>query len=721
MLLFVLTVALMAGVKTMRAAGSWYVDATNGNDGNSCSAPGTGNACQTIGAAVSKSTSGDTINVAAGTYNEQVTIGISLTFKGAQAGIDARTRSGAESIITYAGGAVLIEADGVVVDGFTIQGANTDPNVDPSAFGVGIWTNPGYSGTNGGYQILNNIIQNNIGGIEADNDPALTGTHPATIQHNLFLNNNLSGAAGGTAIITDFGLNNALIDSNKFSGNSTSMNIEDAPSTQVTISNNQFDAGIDLSATTYSSVTGNKSANSPSPSSIDLYGSDDHITVSGNALLSGQSAIHVENPYAIYGLVENTNITAQTNCIQGNTVAGLEADHSGYTGIITATNNWWGSASGPSGTGPGSGDAVIDPDLVVVFSPFLTSPSSVCPPTPTISINNIPGTGSNPAAGDGGSFTPTYAYAADGNTSVTSNTPGTCTVSGGLVNFVGPGLCTLVAHATATVNYMAATGSLQSFTIGRSTLAISINNIPSGAMYGGSLTPTYAYTGNGTTFVTSSTPWNCIVFDGTVKFVGVGTCTLTAHATATAQDAAATGSPQSFAIGKATATISIKNIPSNVVYGRSFTPTYNYTGNDHPTESVTASGACTVSHSGVVTFTGVGVNACTLTAHATATTDYAAATGSPQSFTIGQATATISINNIPENADKGRSFTPTYHYTGNDSPTKSVTSSTFGTCTVSGSGVVSFVGVGTCTLTAHATATTDYLAATGSPQSFRIK
>jgi hypothetical protein len=139
-------------------------------------------------------------------------------------------------------------------------------------------------------------------------------------------------------------------------------------------------------------------------------------------------------------------------------------------------------------------------------------------------------------------------------------------------------------------------------------------------------------------------------------------------------------------------------------------------GGAHPTESVTSStpATCTVSGgSGVVTFTGVGT--CTLTAQATATTDYLPATGSAQSFSVGQATATISIRNIPNNANEGGSFTPTYAYSGNG--TTSVTSSTTGTCKVSGS-VVNFVGTGTCTLVAHATATTDDAAATGSPQSF---
>jgi hypothetical protein len=353
-----LVVGLMIfGGRTTHAAGPWFVNSTTGNDGNDCLSAAT--ACQTIQAAINKASAGDTINVAAGTYNEQVQINKTLNLKGAQAGVDARTRvPSSESIIDNNCGPVQIMADNVTLNGFTVQGSTVS---DP-CFLSGIWTNPGFSGTQGGHQILNNIVQNNISGIELDS----SCVNPTLVQFNLIRNNNNPGPGATNAIQTNFGLCNATIDSNKFSGHLGSSLLVVAPSSGLAVTNNELVGGtserIVFGGVTNSSINGNTSIGSTAVNGpIRLFGGNSNITVNSNVLRNGVRGIKVDDPF---GIGPNSNISAHTNCIVGNTVAGLEVTSGGYLGTLNAENNWWGSSTGPFPTG--SGDAVVDPPGVVV-------------------------------------------------------------------------------------------------------------------------------------------------------------------------------------------------------------------------------------------------------------------------------------------------------------------------------------------------------------------
>ena len=317
-----------------------------------------------------------TINVAAGTYNEQVQVTRTLILRGAQAGVDARTRSGAESIIDDACGPVQIMADNVTLNGFTIQGSTLP---DP-CFLSGIWTNPGFSGTQGGHQILNNIVQNNISGIELDS----TCVNPTLVQFNLIQNNNNPGPGSGNGIQTNFGLCNADIDSNKFSGHINASVLVVAGSNDLAVSNNELVGGtperIVFGGVTNTTISGNKSVGSTSSGAIRLFGGNSNIVITSNILRNGVRGIRVDNLFAT-----NSGVVAHNNCIQGNTVAGLEVGTLGHGGPLNAESNWWGSASGPTiASNPGgTGDAIIDPDGVVDYSPFLTTNAATpCAPPP---------------------------------------------------------------------------------------------------------------------------------------------------------------------------------------------------------------------------------------------------------------------------------------------------------------------------------------------------
>jgi DNA/RNA endonuclease G (NUC1) len=104
---------------------------------------------------------------------------------------------------------------------------------------------------------------------------------------------------------------------------------------------------------------------------------------------------------------------------------------------------------------------------------------------------------------------------------------------------------------TFTVNATDVAGNTSSFGVTYTVLsnAISISNVPTGLMLReDSFVPTFDYAGDGATSVTSLTLKQCTVENGAVVFQKKGTCTIVAHATATATFDAADGPQQSFEI-----------------------------------------------------------------------------------------------------------------------------------------------------------------------------
>jgi Right handed beta helix region len=378
--LFAVAVAVLASVPGAIAASTWYV-ATTGSDANDCMTSST--PCQTIQEAINKASAGDTISVAAGTYPElavgPLTVSKTLTLTGAQVGVDARSRAGAESVIADVQG-TSVAASNVVIDGFTVQGSSV------AAFtGYGIWVNPGRDGT----QIVNNIIQDNIAGIGLAN----AGGTQAVIRHNLIRNNTRPGGASGSGIYTDQfvggpTVRNVLVDENTFSdhsGTGGAINISNEDFANgvfgLTVTDNLFTANsraFVLFNTHDSLFDGNRISGSTFVGSADvrIFDSNSGLTFTNNDLSNG--AGHAVRLSALSAR-PSSNVVFHYNNFENYTLTGLTVDVGSHTGTVNAECNWWNSPTGPMNPGNpgGTGEEVVgDAD----FTPWLIAraPGGAC-------------------------------------------------------------------------------------------------------------------------------------------------------------------------------------------------------------------------------------------------------------------------------------------------------------------------------------------------------
>ena len=338
----------------------------------------------TIQSAVDAAAAGGTVTVDAGTYAEQVTVTKPLTIRGAQAGVDARAngRSAAsastESVVTGASGssgtssAFHVLANDVTVDGFTVTG-QTNPD---EALGAGIVIGPNRAGTH----LVNDVVRGNVTGIFLSNNSA---TDAALIQDCYVSGNNNAGANGGRGIYTDnniFGskLTNVTIDDNTFvndHGGSGTTGYEAAMAfeawtagcqTNIRITNNTVTncgkatlffntVGVLIQGNT---VTGTGDQWS---GTLRFEGDNSNVQILYNTLHNNRGpAVAVDSkgmPGDNSGFVVNYNNFWSNNTSYPVPIS-VANNFDTYDGTFDARYNYWGSTDGPSGWGPGTGDAV---------------------------------------------------------------------------------------------------------------------------------------------------------------------------------------------------------------------------------------------------------------------------------------------------------------------------------------------------------------------------
>ena len=418
-----LALVFLPNHRTTHAAGPWFVSPA-GNDANDCLSVGT--ACLTIQGAVNKASPGDIVNVAAGTYTENVNITKSLIMRGAQTGIDARGRVASESIVTPAvtttATFTMAFAGGYTIDGFsfvggtsatqgcifTSVGPNNSSQIINNRFSgystAAIWLNRGgtditidknvLDGGNiaagnqaiflngpqpfAGFQLTNNWIINNTNRyglfVDGNHNVGESAVRAPLISGNLFDKNlqgmNLGSRSFGTLLAPVLGAFGGTISNNTFSNHA--FDGFQGGIQHVLVTNNQFktNARSGLALTSFGNTGADRGAQN-STITCNLFTGN---VVEGIFLSASQVAGSMA-----------TNSISQNN-IAGNTV-GLTYNG---TEAVDARNNWWGKPTGPTiASNPGgTGDSITNPSGTLLYNPFLTSIAGCAPapPLPDLTI-----------------------------------------------------------------------------------------------------------------------------------------------------------------------------------------------------------------------------------------------------------------------------------------------------------------------------------------------
>ena len=409
------------------AAGTWYVKA-GGDDllGNGTAS----NPFATITKAITTAVAGDTISVAAGTYNENVVISKALTIQGA--GLASTFINGKNTGANVAAVDITVSGN-VKLDGFTITNAPVTADGD---FRAGVRTN---SGGGGIYTISHNKIigtKNVSGTADYGINGVASGTENLVITYNVVTgtasnniyrlnprgtteigNNTLdagSGAHGATAIFEPTsGVNvTALQSVHDNIINMGTAGPNDTGNRVVGIDFSSQGVGVGGFANGSIAIANNKISNVKSNGqgialrnqiSIAADGNIIGATVSGNTITGAAGNPLDTEGIITVGLVTNASIT--NNVVTGLEYGFREAVYppavavaagtklngnffsNNVNGVLTnrtagstldARGNWWGDATGPGTVGLGTGDRV---SANVVYDPWLRIPAWYEQPT----------------------------------------------------------------------------------------------------------------------------------------------------------------------------------------------------------------------------------------------------------------------------------------------------------------------------------------------------
>jgi large repetitive protein len=288
---------------------------------------------------------------------------------------------------------------------------------------------------------------------------------------------------------------------------------------------------------------------------------------------------------------------------------------------------------------------------------------------------------------------------------------GPATISGSTVTITGTGTAVIRASQAGNTSYAAATSVDQSFSVTQAAQTITFGAL-SGKTYGNAPFTVSATASSGLTPTFSIVSGPATISGTTITLTGAGTVVVRASQTGNANYAAAPPVDQSFSVAQAAQTITFSALSSKIYGDAPFTVSASASSGLTPTFSI-VSGPATISGS-TVTLTGAGT--VVVRASQSGNTNYAAATAVDQSFSVTQASQTITFGALSSKAYGDVPFTVSATASSSLTPTFSIVS---GPATISGS-TVTITGTGTVIVRASQSGNANYAAATPVDQSFTV-
>ena len=325
----------------------------------------------TIQAAIDAAVASDVIVVAAGTYTEDLTVNTAnLTIRSAT-GATIQLVDGVG--IDIQAGATNFKLGGASGQGFTILSA-------AGAAGTTTTFNIQLANAPSGVEISYNTI-NTTGSATMGISVGAAGATGLTVSHNTFIAELNDGSIWGPKVVNVTVSNNIMTGPSaspaggyavQFAGvtgtSTISSNTITNYSMGVAIFNGEGTSGLTISSNPISGCTNGIRLGQYSPTTS---GDMTTVTVTQNTLATNTIAIRVDDG----ANVKASQFTITNNNISGSITWGLQNQHT--TQAMTAENNWWGSANGPTHAGNtfnvGSQGNAISATSAVDYVPWLNA------------------------------------------------------------------------------------------------------------------------------------------------------------------------------------------------------------------------------------------------------------------------------------------------------------------------------------------------------------